>query len=143
MRKVEFTNLGVTFIFTHAQSNIEVRKNNRPDPGSWPTPPNPTFTSAGYVSKFRLVDTAKPSGQTTPHKITLEVRYKEGWVDKAGRGELKLGIHDGKNWLQFGDRPGDKRVSTKYEIDDRSKKWHGSWLVEVDLDADPLVAWGP
>ncbi len=138
MRKVEFTNLGVTFIFTPAQSNIEVRKNNIPDPLAWPaSPPLPQgpFNHAGYVSKFRLVDNTKPSGQTQTHRITLEVRYKKGYLAKANSKNLQLGIHDGTHWLL-------PKVIETYVIDDRSKKWYGSWLVEVDLPADPLVAWG-
>ena len=134
MRKVEFSNLGVTFFFEcPGQNNIEVRKNNIPDPLNWPT--HPEFNRQNYVSKFRLVDTAKPSGQTTRHKIKIEVRYKK---DRVGRAN-KLGIYDGDRWLP----PGQITIIEQYEIDDRSKKWYGSWLVEVDLPADPVVAWGP
>ena len=135
MRKVEFSNLGVTFIFdTPDQDNIEVRKNNKPDQINWPQDPN--FNRGNYVSKFRLVDTSKPSGQTQKtHKIRLEVRYKQDRVGKANM----LGIYNGTQWLL----PGQITIIKKYEIDDRSKKWYGSWLVEVDLPADPMVAWGP
>lgn len=139
-RKVEFSNLGVTFFFdAPAQDNIEVRKNNRPVP--LPTHPNGNFQQHDdYVSKFRLVDNSKPSGQTQKtHKIKLEVRYKQARVNAANTNTLELGIHDGVQWLQ----PGQIRIIKQYEIDDRSKKWYGSWLVEVDLPADPMVAWGP
>ncbi|MCK5635218.1 MAG: hypothetical protein KAI06_09025 [Anaerolineales bacterium] len=140
MRKVEFSNLGVTFIFeTPDQDNIEVRKNNRPVP--LPIHLNDKFQKHDdYVSKFRLVDTSKPSDQTQKmHKIRLEVRYKQARVNAANDNSLELGIHNGVQWLL----PGQITIIKKYEIDDRSNKWYGSWLVEVDLPADPMVAWGP
>ncbi len=136
MRKVEFSNLGVTFYFTPAQSNIEVKKNNIPEKNNWPKHPTNIFKYSGYVSKFRLVDTSKLSGQVKNHKITLEVRYKLDRVQDENNNKLKLGIHNGKKWLT-------PTIKKKYEIDDRSKKWYGSWLVEVVLPADPMVAWGP
>ena len=137
-RKVEFSNLGVTFFFdTPAQNNIEVRKNNRPL--TMPTHPQGKFQQDDdYVSKFRLVDTTKPSGETKKHKIKLEVRYKQARVVAANNGTLELGIHDGGNWLQ----PHQITILKKYTIY-RSNKWHGSWLIEVELPADPLVTWGP
>ena len=139
-RKVEFSNLGVTFIFdTPAQDNIRVIKNNKPDILIWPAPPpapRGPFNHAGYVSKFRLVDTSKNSDEETNFKVTLEVRYKQNRVQDEINGNLQLGIHDGRNWLNH-------NLIRKCVIDDRSRKWHGSWLVELDLPADPLVAWGP
>ena len=133
MRKVEYSNLGVTIKLTPAQSNIEVKKNNIPHKENWPKHPTKKFKYSGYVSKFTLVDTSKHS-QTTNHKITLEVKYKKDRVKQAKNNTLELGIHNGSKWLV----PAPK----KYIILG-SKKWYGSFEVEVTLPADPLVAWGP
>lgn len=138
MRKVEFTNLGVTIIFENNQDHIEVRKNNIPNSVDWPlhpTDPN-RFRYSEYVSKFRLVDTNKGNVANTNVKVRMEVRYKKHLKGKANNNTLVLGIHNGTKWLE-------PTPIEKYEIDDRSNKWFGSWLIEVDLPADPMVAWGP
>ncbi len=139
MKKVEFIDEGVVFLFPDRIENDNVKKITRSKdfPADFPDP-DELFKSSGYVVEYEL-DYADAEALAT-EGIELTVKYHTGHLMRAkgNIADLKLGINyrDGKKWINKTDQVYEKITYHK-------GKWRGAYKLIIKNPKDPVVAWGP
>lgn len=137
MKKMEFTELGVTFYLPKSMEDLHIRNFGKPQ--SLPPDPNGVFVDINKaIIKFEFVDPNTNMKPTTISPFTMKVKFKKEHLPVGGVSDLKLGIHDGSKWHDLTS----KSKKTLYKTTSNSK-WHGNFKVEIDGEADPAMAVGP